>query len=763
MYLKNKILLMTLLLVALPILFLGWYSIKQLDDTVLKARYQQLINDTERLVHFSELQTSLLDLKLAHLGNSDVLRKFMLDSSEDTKYQLYLPLLLQQFNRFQNKLEACYEVRILLPDGFEDVRVAKSGIENITEYEKEQPFFEDLLIDHQVNSHQLYRNLDNGKWALLSSTRLQYSNNPFASNEGNLSLRGFLAITCNIESLVENNQINNTLAIYSNNRGVILQQGQLSYREQFNSHELQLIESSIMEKKIKRGELFGRSVHLLSHKNNYGLTVTLAVDNEKLLVAGKNLRTAIIYTSFVMLLISMVAITLYLQKLLLVRIQQIRIALEKLANRNYNIKLNITEADELSELSESVNILTQQLKQYREKVQIQLKEIQQAKEQAEKSNQIKSDFLAMMTHELRTPMNAVLGMTELMRQTTLSDNQKRYMRYIKEGGVLLLGIINDILDFSKIEAGKLDLESKPFNLEVVLKDILSLLSVAIEKRGIDCKLVFNPEITEVLMGDETRLKQILLNLIGNAIKFTEQGGIILEAELITINKQNTTLCFHVHDTGIGIQQDKLEHIFEAFNQADNSTTRRFGGTGLGLSISADLIQMMGGKIQLESTEGQGSHFFFELTFDNATLESKIIDHKTNKSELKGIFSQQKLKLLLAEDNLVNQILLKEMLEYLGLQCETVENGLAAKNACIEQTYDIILMDIQMDIMDGMESCQKIRQQQHIKQPYIIAVSANILGANKKQYQAIGMNDYISKPVDLQTLYQAIKQAITISN
>ena len=462
--------------------------------------------------------------------------------------------------------------------------------------------------------------------------------------------------------------------------------------------------------------------------------------------SNESINTAkdIITASLVISIVLFVLFALFFHFHIVQAINRITLAFRAILNEDFSVRLSDTNReDEIGILANAAN-----------KFRVLNENLIEAKQVAEETSRIKSEFLANMSHEIRTPMNGILGMVQLVSNTKLDTEQKRMIDVINSSGNSLLVILNDILDLSKIDSDKMLLEERRFKLSDMVFELEQMFNSQVKERHI--QLIFPSEIfkdIDFVIGDETRIKQVLMNLLSNAFKFTESGSISLNIELKQKSASEVVLLFSITDTGIGISQENISTLFDAFTQADTSTTRRYGGTGLGLTISSKLLNLMGSSLQVSSELGQGSRFYFELILNTAVDEG----HKALSEQVSNILPSE-VNILIIEDTPINQVIIEGFLAAIDIgRIDIADNGKIGLEMCNENTYDLIFMDIQMPVMDGITATTKIRGLPQYKDTPIIAVTANFTDNDKAIYFEAGITQIINKPVEFDSITSAVDE------
>ncbi len=759
MKLQAKLIILVVTLIVTPLLILGGITYTQLRETSTAQVFRSIDTLMDQVQQDLESTLQTTQSNLALFANSPLLRKYMLTTDEAKRYRLMQLPLLELFSSYQQAYPDYYEIRVLLPDSYEDARMTLGNIPNITEEEAESPFFQELQQHPEHEYITFFTNPDTQKIALLVAKKLflapPYSNPTFAQP----TLRGYLLITVSLDSLQA--RIHQLHIGEQDHFFLTDGQGQILLHEH-GQHipppplVLDRMRYLADNNEVTQALYSNQSTYFKIRQLDPNLFLFAAIPKAQLLTASRGLGKWVASLTLAVIVITVFLMLVMLKYLVANPIHRLRRATREITRGNLQTTIALNSHDEIGELCQDFEQMRQSLYHSQLEVKTYQQSLQEKAIAAEAASRAKSTFLATMSHEIRTPLNGVIGPVELLQATSLDQKQRQYLEMMTHSAESLLDIINNVLDLSKIEAGKIVLETIDFNLRELIEETTESMAITAQRKGLELTCLITQQVPTKVNGDPVRLRQILLILLSNAVKFTEHGEIAVQVEVTSTTEEHTILRFQVRDTGIGIEPEALGSIFNAFSQADSSTTRKYGGTGLGLSIMQQLIELMNGEAGVQSQPGKGSVFWFSARFAavspqryrSITSATNELDTTAQMTATKNSTKQCATHILLAEDNPINQKITKNMLKDLGCQVDIVEDGQKALGAYENKCYDLIFMDCQMPNLDGFEATQRIRklevENQRTHTP-IIAITANAFKEDRDRCLEVGMNDYLSKP------------------
>lgn len=785
MSLRKKIILLIVPIIVTPMIISGWVSYSFLKATIIEKSQEQMETLLEQYALYADslIHDSESNIKL--FSHNEMLRRYMVTPSEEERYEILQPLLMKQFQSYQKAYPDYYEFRLIFPDGSEDLRLVNRPVEDKSRDEVSTQFVKNLLKLKEGTYSRITRNPDNNKVAMYIATALILKDRALESNSSIPRFRGYLVVTVDISEMIQQMELSKLgsdgFIFIADNSGV----AQLSA----NKYEALLSENNLSQQQLQKLDVVGDITDVVGGRVNQartplietrfvgiqGYMKAIKIHDDFVIVTwlpgtgiiekSQELATIVISLTLLTIVITTILIFSSLNYFVLSPIQKLRSAANEIGKGVLNKPFNMKQHDEIGELADSFDEMRKNMlisHEHLEKlVDDRTREVRQALKTAEKSSKEKSKFLSRMSHELRTPLNAIIGYSHLFGyDANLTEHQRKNVNEINAAGEHLLSLVNEVLDLSKIEAGNFSLELEP----ILLAKVISTCCVMTDPLAEANNVTVNYESAECdgiyVLADYTRLKQVLLNLISNAVKYNKVNG---RVNINCSQAKDGFVRISVKDSGSGISENNMGKLFEPFNRlgAEYSNTE---GTGIGLMITAQLVELMGGYIGVESELEQGSTFWIEMGVTDPSILSSGIEFQDSAQPNTAMpFSAEKnIRVLVAEDNEVNQEVLRQQLEVLGYEVEFAHNGIEALEKLQSNNYEILLTDIHMPGMGGIELVKKIRESEGNTDTAmtVIAVTADAMENQLQECIDAGMNDHIAKPVHMDELRQKLNHWLT---
>ena len=778
MKIRTKLVVLLIPLIILPLLALGLFAFEQLKNTSKEKTLAQISTLLDQVDLYVQSDFDTINANLKLFSNSDLLKRYLFADEED-RYSLWQRPLLTLFSSYIQSYPDYYEMRVLLPDGFEDTRITLDNTENRYEQEDHLDYFKKIQQSDKMMDTLLFRNPDNQEIAFLAYKKMILHDPSF---ELNSSLRGYLVITIRpsyiLQQLKNNNLGDKGLILFTDENGNILFQNKgLNKSKSIPTEMLNKLITSFEKKQFIKSNYRGQLFYFKGKQLHHNLYIISGLSEKEMFSASRPLKKIVTIVILFTILLTGGLLYLLLSRIIIKPVLELKKTTEQItkiydSNKSrleYKAKDNIRTLtkieqhnDEIGDLGKSFNTMSRNLEQMYQKLEQQHHRLEElitertnelvlAKNHAEDANKAKSLFLAKMSHEIRTPLHGVVGLTQLLSRQNLDHVQAEIVDKLTMSSNLLHQLIDDVLDLAKIESNKLHLEQVPFDIRKTIDECLTPLQVQFIEKNIQLAKIIDPYLPQYLLGDPYRISQIILNLAGNALKFTNKGKVSVELKVLERRDKHILLGLSVADTGMGISAEQQQRIFTSFTQADNAVTRQYGGTGLGLSICQQLVSLMSGTISVQSTIGKGSVFNCNILLSN----HNPIQEK--KDLPKSDEMNHNIHILVVDDELINRFLAQGLLEDVGFKVTLAESGQIALKIATKEKIDLVLMDLHMPDLNGWDTTKLFRSSllAQVSTIPIIGLTADILKESHSKCLNVGMNLVVSKPFQIAELKENI--------